>query len=101
MPESQQVFPLRHRAHHADQQERKVGGRAGEALPECDAGLVGPLEVIHDQDHRDGGGQLADQRKQLLSERRGHVLATAGRDLATQQGDDGFLPRITGRLTDS
>ena len=41
-----------------------------------------------------------DEREQLLGQRGGHILAAAGRDLAAQQRDDGFLPRVGRGLAD-
>ena len=69
-------------------------GRPGQAFPQGDAGLIGPLEVVHDQDRRLVRAQLADEREQLLGQGARHILAVPGRYLAAQQRDDGFLPGV-------
>ena len=94
----QQVIPLRHRAHRPDQQQRHPPRRLGQPPPQGDAGLVGPLQVI---DNQDGGAHLAllgDERQQLLRQHRRHVRAAVGGDLAAQQPDDRVPPRVGGRL---
>ena len=72
VPEGEQVFPLGYRPHHPDQQQGPVLGRPGQPFPQADAGLIGPLEVINDQNGRLGGAQFIDQREQLLGQAAGH-----------------------------
>ena len=97
-PQRQQVIALRHRAHHPDQQQRYPLRRLGQPSPQGDAGLVGPLQVIHDQDGRPHRALLGDERQQLLRQHRRHVRATVGGDLAAQQPDDRVPARIGRRL---
>ena len=78
VPEREQVLALGYRPHHADQQQRPVPGRPGQPLPQADAGLIRPLEVIDDQNGGLGGTQFVDQGEQLFGQRGGHVLATPG-----------------------
>ena len=97
-PQRQHVLPQRHRAHHPDQQQRHLLRRLGQPPPQGNAGLVGPLQVIDDQDGRPHGALLGDERQQLLRQHRRHVRAAVGGDLAAQQPDDRVPPRIGRRL---
>ncbi len=97
-PQRQQVAALGHRAHHPDQQQRLMLRRLRQPPPQGDAGLVGPLQVIDDQDGRPDRALLGDQGQQLLRQHRGHVRAAVGADLAAQQPDDRGAPGIRRRL---
>jgi hypothetical protein len=99
-PQRQQVIPLRHRAHHPDQQQRHLPRRPRQPPPQGDAGLVGPLQVVDDQDGRPHRALLGDQRQQLLRQHRRHVRAAVGGDLAAQEPDDRVPPGIGGGLAD-
>ena len=90
----QHVVPLRDRPRHADQQQRRLPRRPGQPPPQGDAGLVGPLQVVHDQDGRPHRALLGDEGEQLLGQHRWHVGAAAGRDLAAQEADDRVPPLV-------
>ena len=98
-PQRQHVIPLRHRAHHPDQQQRHLPRRSRQPSPQGDAGLIGPLQVVDDQDGRPHRALLGDESQQLLGQHGGHVRAAVGADLAAQQLDDRLPPGIAGRLT--
>ncbi len=93
----QQVLALRHRACHPDQQQRRLH-RPGQPSPQPDRGLVGPLQVIDDQDRRLHRALLSDERQQLLGQCRRHVGAAVRADLPAQQPHDRGPPGIRGGL---
>lgn len=62
--------------------------------------MIGPLEIVHDPHRRHRCAQFVDESQQLLRERGRHILAPPGGDLAPQQRDDGFLPRVVRWLAD-
>jgi hypothetical protein len=99
-PQRHQVVPPRHRAHHPDQQQRHLRHRPCQPSPQRDAGGIGPLQVVDDQDRGLYRALLGDQRQQLLGQRGGDVHAAIGGHFAAQQPDDGALPRIRRRLPD-
>jgi len=99
-PQRQQVISLGRRAHHPDQQQRHLPCGPRQPSPQGDAGLVGPLQVVDDQDGRPDRVLLGDQREQLLGQYGRHVRAPIGGDLAAQQLDDGVPPGIGGGLAD-
>ena len=99
--QGQQIIPLRHRAHHPDQQQRHLPHRPGQPPPQRDAGRIRPLEVVHNQDRRPRGALLSDQRQQLLRQRRGHVRATISDTFAAQEPDDCVPPRVRRRVVDA
>jgi hypothetical protein len=96
----QQVVALGDRAHHPDQQQRHLCRRPGQPSPQGDAGRVGPLQVIDDQDDRPHRALLGDQGQQLLGQHRRHVRAAADGDLTAQQPHDRVPPRIHGGFAD-
>jgi hypothetical protein len=95
-PQRQDVLPLRDGPHHPDQQQRHPARRPGQPPPQGNAGRVGPLQVVYDQDGRPHRALLGDQRQQLLREHRRHVRAPVGTDLTAQQPDDRVSPGIGG-----
>ena len=95
-PQRQQVIPLGHRAHHPDQQQRHLPRRPRQPSPQGDAGRVGPLQVVDDQDGRLRRALLGHQGQQLLGQRRRDVRAAVGGDLTAQEPDDRGPPRIRG-----
>ena len=97
-PQRQQVVPLVRRAHHPHQQQRHLPGRPRQPSPQRDAGLIGPLQVVHDQNGRPHRVLLGDQGQQLLRQHGRHVRAAIRADLTAQQPDDRFPPGIGGRL---
>ena len=99
-PQRQYVIAVRHGPGHPDQQQRHLPGRPGQPAPQGDAGRVGPLQVVDDQDGRPHRALLGDQGQQLLGQDGRHVGAAAGRDLAAQEPDDRVPPLIDGRLAD-
>ena len=97
-PQGQQVATLRHRAHRADQQQRLMLCRLGQPSPQGDTGLVGPLQVVDDQDGGPDRALLGHQGQQLLRQHRGHIRAAVSADLAAQQPDDRAAPGICRRF---
>ncbi len=93
-PQRQHVLPLRHGPHHPDQEQRQARSRPRQPSPQGNAGRVGPLQVVDDQDGRPHRALLGDQRQQLLRQHRGHVRAPVGADLAAQEPDDRVTPGI-------
>jgi hypothetical protein len=61
--------------------------------------LVGPLQIIDDQDGRPPSALLGDKGQQLLGQYRQPIRAVVRGDLAPQEPDDRVPPRICGRLT--
>ena len=93
-PQRHQVIPLGHRAHRPDQQQRHLPRRPRQPSPQGDAGLVGPLQVVDDQDGRPHRALLGDERQQLLRQHRRHVRAAIGGVLTAQEPDDRGPPRV-------
>ena len=62
--------------------------------------LVGPLEVVNDQDGGLRRALLRDQRQQLFGQLSGHVSAAVSSKLTAQQPDDGATPWAVGLLAD-
>ena len=77
-PQRQQVIPLRHRPHHPDQQQRHLPHRPGQPPPQRDAGLIGPLKIIDDQDGRLRGALLAGEEGVALAIRDARTLRLLG-----------------------
>ena len=61
LSQGEQVVAAGYRSHHPDEQERQMAGCQGQPLPQGDAGRVGPLQIVDDQDNRAGRGFLRDQ----------------------------------------
>ena len=95
----QHVVPLRHRARDPDKQQRHLLHRSRQPAPQDNAGLIGPLQVVDDQDGRPDRALLGDQSQQLLRQYGGYVRAAVDADLAAQDLDDRLPPGIGRRFS--
>lgn len=69
-----QFRPLRDGPAGADEEQGPLGGRTAQPPPHQQGRLVGPLEVVEDEDEGAGGAEAVDQDQQFLG-RRGHRIA--------------------------
>ena len=89
-----QIIAARHRAQHADQEQRELPDRPGEPTPHRHRHPVGPLQLVDHQHGRPDLAELFHQGEQLLGGRGGQVGALTDGGLAAQQLGDGTAPGI-------
>ena len=99
VPEPDQLGPARHRPARGDEQQRELRGHPGEPLPDQQARLVRPVQVVDDE-HHGLRAQLVDQGEQPLGHG-GHQVGGAGTDRAVAEAGEDPPPRgVLGRGAD-